>query len=147
MYEDLIYSEPFQGKAAVRAFLRQSRENAPPGLRFVLDDVSDGEDACGLTWHLEIDVGGEAKKITKGISFYRVDPTDRRIMYVLLHPCCCCCCCCCSLSLSLPSSLPSRERSGKTKSKGGKVVQNAVGLTWDFALCTLCLALCRGLDM
>jgi len=86
VYEDLIYSKPFTGKAEVRNFLQQSRDNAPPGLRFVLDDVSDGEDACGFTWHLEIDVNGEAKKITKGISFYRVDPDDRRIIYVTDAP-------------------------------------------------------------
>ena len=82
VYEDLIYKEPFVGKEAVAGFLRASRENAPDGLRFVLDDVSDGEDSCGLRWHIELEVNGETRNITKGISFYRLDPDDRRIVYV-----------------------------------------------------------------
>ena len=72
VYEDLIYEEPFVGKAAVKKFLQSSRDNAPDGLRFVLDDVSDGEDACGFTWHLELEINGQTKNITKGISFYRL---------------------------------------------------------------------------
>ena len=81
VYEDLIYEKPFVGKEEVRTFLQSSRENAPEGLRFVLDDVSDGEDACGFTWHLELEINGKSQNITKGISFYRVDTEDRRIIY------------------------------------------------------------------
>jgi len=86
VYEDLIYEKPFVGKEEVRTFLQSSRENAPEGLRFVLDDVSDGEDACGFTWHLELEINGKSQNITKGISFYRVDTEDRRIIYVTDAP-------------------------------------------------------------
>jgi hypothetical protein len=82
VYEDLIYEKPFVGKEAVKKFLQSSRDNAPDGIQFVLDDVSDGEDACGFTWHLELEINGQTKNITKGISFYRLDPKDRRIIYV-----------------------------------------------------------------
>ena len=86
VYSDLIYEEPFVGKEAVAKFLNASRANAPEGLRFVLDDVSDGEDACGFTWHLELEINGENRKITKGLSLYRVDPNDRRIISVTDAP-------------------------------------------------------------
>jgi len=82
VYEDLIYSKPFVGKEEVKGFLQSSRDNAPEGLQFVLDDVSDGENACGFTWHLELEINGQTRNITKGISFYRLDPKDRRIIYV-----------------------------------------------------------------
>merc|ERR1711937_1008726 len=68
VYEDLIYEKPFVGKEEVRTFLQSSRENAPEGLRFVLDDVSDGEDACGFTWHLELEINGKSQNITRSIS-------------------------------------------------------------------------------
>ena len=72
VYEDLIYSKPFVGKEEVKGFLQSSRDNAPEGLQFVLDDVSDGENACGFTWHLELEINGQTRNITKGISFYRL---------------------------------------------------------------------------
>lgn len=79
VYEDLIYGEPFEGKAAVADFLRKTRAAAPKGLKFVLDDISDGAEACGFTWHIELPDG---KSIAKGLSFYRVNPANGKIVYV-----------------------------------------------------------------
>ena len=65
VYQDLNFARPFVGKARVSAFLD---EFDIPGLTFVPDKISDGEDACCFTW--EVDLGVEGAARVKGISFY-----------------------------------------------------------------------------
>eukprot|EP00793_Prasinoderma_coloniale_P000270 PRCOL_00005254-RA len=76
-YEDFNYEQPFLGKAAVEAFLR---EFDIPGLTFVVERVSDGESACAFCWEVDLGMGEGARRV-KGISFYELDQ-DGKIAYV-----------------------------------------------------------------
>ena len=75
-YEDFNYEQPFLGKAAVEAFLR---EFDIPGLTFVVERVSDGESACAFCWEVDLGMGEGARRV-KGISFYELDQ-DGKIAY------------------------------------------------------------------
>eukprot|EP00854_Cymbomonas_tetramitiformis_P001280 gene1280-1865_t len=58
VYEDLIYKEAFQGKAAVRSFMEKNLEAAPEDLKFVLERISDGVPEV---------------QFARGCSFYELD--------------------------------------------------------------------------
>ena len=75
VYQDLNFARPFAGKAQVRAFLD---EFDIPGLTFVPDKISDGEDACCFTW--EVDLGVEGAARVKGISFYACERSRGRAL-------------------------------------------------------------------
>mmetsp|Transcript_6433 Transcript_6433/g.23868 ORF Transcript_6433/g.23868 Transcript_6433/m.23868 type:complete len:165 (-) Transcript_6433:1156-1650(-) len=81
VYEDMIYSKPFVGKEAVRKFLKTSAENAPEGFKFVVDEISDGQRACGFTWHCEIEGLPNNPQVARGLSFYRMN-SEGLIEYV-----------------------------------------------------------------
>eukprot|EP00285_Hemiselmis_virescens_P000142 CAMPEP_0173378548 /NCGR_PEP_ID=MMETSP1356-20130122/1696_1 /TAXON_ID=77927 ORGANISM="Hemiselmis virescens, Strain PCC157" /NCGR_SAMPLE_ID=MMETSP1356 /ASSEMBLY_ACC=CAM_ASM_000847 /LENGTH=224 /DNA_ID=CAMNT_0014331645 /DNA_START=103 /DNA_END=777 /DNA_ORIENTATION=- len=81
VYEDMIYAEPFVGKPAVEAFLRKTKDLAPPDFIFVMDRCSDGATAVGFTWHVELQTRPEAGKFANGASFYELDG-DGKICYV-----------------------------------------------------------------
>ena len=83
VYEDMNFPEPFVGKNSVAAFLE---EFDIPGLTFVPDRISDGNEACCFTW--EVDLGVEGASRVKGISFYECEKTAKeasggvRVTYV-----------------------------------------------------------------
>ncbi len=80
LYEDMIYAQPFSGKAAVRAHLARVFAAVPRDFQFVVDDVT-AEDttSAGLTWHVEL--SGVPFPFGRGVSFYRLDGAKRRIAY------------------------------------------------------------------
>ncbi|EKX49647.1 hypothetical protein GUITHDRAFT_151421 [Guillardia theta CCMP2712] len=81
VYEDMVYSEPFVGKDAVREFLLKTKEMAPPDFVFVVDRVSDGVRSCGLTWHIELKTRPDAGKFANGCSFYELN-SEGKICYI-----------------------------------------------------------------
>mmetsp|Transcript_20887 Transcript_20887/g.52823 ORF Transcript_20887/g.52823 Transcript_20887/m.52823 type:complete len:119 (+) Transcript_20887:1239-1595(+) len=70
------YEKPFVGKAAVEGFL--ARFQAIQGVTFKLEEVSDGSQAVGFTYTIEI--RGQPRGI-RGATFYEVD-RDGKVNYV-----------------------------------------------------------------
>ena len=70
IYEDLNFSQPFQGKKAVRGLLEESCKGIPNELQFVIDELTTGDClAVGVLWHVELD--GIPFPNGRGVSFYR----------------------------------------------------------------------------
>lgn len=73
-YHDMIIEDPFVGRAAVVAFMKEVRDTIPKDLKFVVDDITDGDDSkVGIVWHLAFEDGQEFP-FSRGCSFYRVSP-------------------------------------------------------------------------
>ncbi|GAQ86246.1 hypothetical protein KFL_002780100 [Klebsormidium nitens] len=69
-YEDMIYTKPFVGRQAIRAFFEEQTSFFKDGLDFVIDEISGGSsDSCGLTWHVEFQ--GKVFPNSRGCSYYR----------------------------------------------------------------------------
>eukprot|EP00929_Paragymnodinium_shiwhaense_P106166 TRINITY_DN7133_c0_g2_i3.p1 TRINITY_DN7133_c0_g2~~TRINITY_DN7133_c0_g2_i3.p1 ORF type:complete len:485 (-),score=89.13 TRINITY_DN7133_c0_g2_i3:251-1705(-) len=80
VYEDFNFPEPFKGDEAVRRLFKESAEEVPGGLLFVIDEVSDGDGlSCGVTWHVELD--GIPFPNGRGVSLYRISPDSRKLVY------------------------------------------------------------------
>ncbi|MEL7352333.1 MAG: nuclear transport factor 2 family protein [Cyanobacteria bacterium P01_A01_bin.116] len=80
VYQDLNFSKPFEGKAAVEALFRDSMNSVPDDFAFVIDEMTMGDDcAVGLTWHVELD--GITFPNTRGASFYRISPSSGLLIY------------------------------------------------------------------
>lgn len=75
VYEDMNYEVPFVGKKAVDGFL--ARFQNIQGVTFNLEEVSDGEEAVGFTYTIQI--AGQPRGI-RGITFYKVK--DGKVCYV-----------------------------------------------------------------
>eukprot|EP00931_Biecheleriopsis_adriatica_P104632 TRINITY_DN79278_c0_g1_i1.p1 TRINITY_DN79278_c0_g1~~TRINITY_DN79278_c0_g1_i1.p1 ORF type:complete len:379 (-),score=76.67 TRINITY_DN79278_c0_g1_i1:360-1496(-) len=73
-YADGVYSA---GWNEVKRYHEETKENSPENLRFVLDDVTDGEKACTALWHVEFN----GRKSPRGVSFYELDD-DGKVAYV-----------------------------------------------------------------
>ncbi|MEM9907443.1 MAG: nuclear transport factor 2 family protein [Cyanobacteria bacterium P01_D01_bin.44] len=79
-YQDFNFSQPFQGKAAVRALFEESCEKVPKALQFVIDDITTGDPlATGLTWHVELE--GIPFPNGRGTSFYRLSETTGKVIF------------------------------------------------------------------
>ena len=74
VYQDLNFDLPFVGLDHVASFLE---EFDIPGLTFVPDRISDGEESCCFTW--EVDLGVEGAARVKGVSFYECESTPGTI--------------------------------------------------------------------
>ncbi|MGA1262514.1 MAG: nuclear transport factor 2 family protein [Prochlorothrix sp.] len=80
LYQDLNFSQPFQGKAAVCELLRESCDGMPPDLRFVIDDITIGDpSAVGILWHVEL--GGVPIPNGRGVSFCRIDENSQKLIF------------------------------------------------------------------
>ncbi|KAJ9504983.1 hypothetical protein QJQ45_029640, partial [Haematococcus lacustris] len=76
-YHDMIYEEPFRGKAQVMAFMAKVRRTVPSDLQFVVEDITQGDPRrVGLTWHVEIGEG-TVFPFSRGCSFYTLDDSGR----------------------------------------------------------------------
>lgn len=76
VYEDMNYETPFVGKPAVADFLGRFQDIQ--GVTFNLQEVSDGDQAVGFTY--TINIAGQPRGI-KGITFYEVD-REGKVCYV-----------------------------------------------------------------
>lgn len=51
VYEDLIYQEPFRGRAAVAAYFDKIERLVPKDIKFVVEDITDGDPRrVGVRW-------------------------------------------------------------------------------------------------
>merc|ERR1712232_29950 len=78
VYEDMTYKDSVfaRGFDAVKKYLEEVYANAPEGLRWVIDEFSDGDRACTVVWHIEF--AGQKKR---GVSFYELDQAGK-VCYV-----------------------------------------------------------------
>ncbi|GMH40577.1 hypothetical protein BSKO_08481 [Bryopsis sp. KO-2023] len=71
-YEDLVFQDPFIGADDFREYLEETISNVDDDIRFVIDDITDGDDQrVGVLWHCE--VNGVEFPFSRGVSFYRVE--------------------------------------------------------------------------
>ena len=79
IYEDLNFSQPFEGKKAVRQLLEESCKGIPNELQFVIDDLTTGDClAVGVLWHVELD--GIPFPNGRGVSFYRFSEVTGKLV-------------------------------------------------------------------
>jgi len=76
VYEDMNYETPFVGKSAVEGFLKRFQNIQ--GVTFNLEEVSDGDQAVGFTYTIEI--AGQPRGI-RGITYYQVNDAGK-VCYV-----------------------------------------------------------------
>jgi len=71
VFEDLSGSDDTfaKGKEEVRRYMAETLEAAPGNLRWVLDDVTDGEKACVALWHCEFGVQTKPR----GVTYYELN--------------------------------------------------------------------------
>ena len=73
VYEDLVYQEPFVGRDAIAAYLRKVEAMVPSDVRFVVEDITDGDPRrVGVRWHVELE-GGVVLPFSRGTSFYQLN--------------------------------------------------------------------------
>ena len=79
LYQDLNFSQPFQGKEAVQKLLEESCNGIPDDLQFVIDDITVGDPlAVGVFWHVELD--GTPFPNSRGASFYRLSEKSGKLV-------------------------------------------------------------------
>ncbi|KIY98255.1 hypothetical protein MNEG_9707 [Monoraphidium neglectum] len=72
-YHDLVYEEPHEGREGVMAWLEKVRKYAPDDLKFVIEDITEGDPfRAGVQWHVECG-DGVFFPFSRGCSFIRVN--------------------------------------------------------------------------
>lgn len=85
IHHDLSGDAPVASRLALARFYTDVLSACDDRIRFVVEDVTDGDPTrVGVTWHLEVE--GVEVPMTKGLSFYRVNPAEGRISYVRQSP-------------------------------------------------------------
>ena len=80
IYEDLNFSQPFQGKEAVAKLLQESVQGIPNELKFVIDDITIGDNLkVGVLWHVELDEIPFPNG--RGVSFYRISEVTHKLIF------------------------------------------------------------------
>ncbi|CAE8616005.1 unnamed protein product [Polarella glacialis] len=79
VFEDLTYVEEVFAKGwdEVSKYQKETKENAPENLRFVLDEVTKGQKSCACLWHVEFN----GNKSPRGVSFYELND-EGKVCYV-----------------------------------------------------------------
>lgn len=74
LYEDMNFSQPFQGKEAVKTLFQESCDNVPDDLKFIIDEITTEDPLkVGILWHVELD--DIPLPNGRGVSFYRISET------------------------------------------------------------------------
>ena len=76
IYRDFNFEDVFRGKEQVREFIQ---DFSFPGIEFRPLRFDDGVDSTCFTWEVVLD---GAEDTIKGMSFYELDPSSRKIVYV-----------------------------------------------------------------
>lgn len=76
VYRDFNYEDILRGKDQVRKFIE---DFSFPGIEFRTQRIDDGIDSCCFTWEVAL---ADAPDTIKGISFYTLDPSTRKVSYV-----------------------------------------------------------------
>ncbi|KAG1670978.1 hypothetical protein FOA52_014367 [Chlamydomonas sp. UWO 241] len=72
-YHDMIYEEPFVGRAEVVKYLTKVFNMLPKDLKFVMEDVTEGDSRkVGIMWHVECG-DGIPFPFSRGCSFYTLN--------------------------------------------------------------------------
>ncbi|KAI8473351.1 MAG: hypothetical protein J3K34DRAFT_519018 [Monoraphidium minutum] len=72
-YHDLVYEEPHEGREGVMAWLEKVRQYAPDDLKFVIEDITEGDPLrAGVAWHVECG-DGVRFPFSRGCSFIRLN--------------------------------------------------------------------------
>lgn len=65
VYEDLTREDSsFVGWEAIKRYQEETKENTPDNMRFVLDEMTDGEKACTVIWHVEFNTRLSPRGVT-----------------------------------------------------------------------------------
>ena len=78
VYRDFNFEQPLSGPDEVQQFVK---DFTFPGIQFRPLRFDDGIDATCFTWEVVLD-GVDDSDTIKGISFYQLDPSTRKIVYV-----------------------------------------------------------------
>lgn len=76
IYRDFNYEDVLEGPQEVRKFIE---DFSFPGIEFRVQRMDDGIDSSCFTWEVALD---DAPDTIKGVSFYKLDPTTRKVVYV-----------------------------------------------------------------
>ncbi|CAE7769170.1 unnamed protein product, partial [Symbiodinium necroappetens] len=70
VYEDLSREqEAFVGFEEVKRYQQETKDSTPDNLRFFLDEVTDGDKACTVLWHVEFN----SRMSPRGVSYYELN--------------------------------------------------------------------------
>jgi ketosteroid isomerase-like protein len=73
VYEDLIYQDPFVGRANIAKYFEKIEQLVPKDIKFVVEDITEGDPKkVGVRWHVELD-GVAQFPFSRGVSFYEVN--------------------------------------------------------------------------
>jgi hypothetical protein len=76
IYRDFNFAEALQGPLEVRKFIE---DFSFPGIEFKTQRIDDGVNSCCFTWEVAL---WDASDTIKGISFYKLKPDTKKIVYV-----------------------------------------------------------------
>ena len=80
LYEDMNFSQPFQGKEAVKTLFQESCDNVPDDLKFIIDEITTEDPLkVGILWHVELD--DIPLPNGRGVSFYRISETTGKLIF------------------------------------------------------------------
>lgn len=78
VYEDLSREqEAFVGFEEVKRYQQETKDSTPDNLRFFLDEVTDGDKACTVLWHVEFN----SRMSPRGVSYYELNE-EGKVCYV-----------------------------------------------------------------
>jgi len=70
VYEDLTREqEAFVGWEEVRRYVQETKDNTPMNLRFIMDEMTEGEKACTVLWHVEFN----SRLSPRGVTYYELN--------------------------------------------------------------------------
>ncbi|CAJ1428823.1 unnamed protein product, partial [Effrenium voratum] len=82
VYEDLTREqEAFVGWEEVRRYVQETKDNTPMNLRFIMDEMTEGEKACTVLWHVEgpgdrgpgTDAQFNSRLSPRGVTYYELN--------------------------------------------------------------------------
>ncbi len=80
LYQDVNFSQAFEGKDAVKSLFQESCENVPDDLKFVIDEITTGDPLkVGVLWHVELD--NIPIPNGRGVSFYRISEITGKLIF------------------------------------------------------------------
>ncbi|MGK7941401.1 MAG: nuclear transport factor 2 family protein [Crocosphaera sp.] len=80
IYQDVNFSQAFEGKDAVKNLFQESCDNVPNDLKFVIDEITEGDPLkVGVLWHVELD--NVSIPNGRGVSFYRISETTGKLIF------------------------------------------------------------------
>eukprot|EP00879_Flechtneria_rotunda_P020166 GHRR01021207.1.p1 GENE.GHRR01021207.1~~GHRR01021207.1.p1 ORF type:complete len:250 (+),score=70.72 GHRR01021207.1:159-908(+) len=78
-YHDLVYEEPHEGKKGVLGWLKKVRKYAPDDLKFVIEDITDGDPLkVGVKWHVQCGHGIDFP-FSRGCSFITLNEQGKML--------------------------------------------------------------------